>query len=189
MASRSRNPSAEANVSHLIFMDNANAKDLAQTYFAILLNTTTDQFNQKEVEYKHEDGTIEPILINTLVDKSIKSVGGAKEDLRKAFSAKLKQYVDALVYKRKPRLVRRYREELREAHIDARQDDFGRDQAQMRGAFETFSELLRLMKIRNIPEAAQQLAEMEKMFKEMQERMGIREPIPQITTEETEESQ
>lgn len=170
------------------FMDNANAKDLAQTYFAILLNTATEQFNQKAIEFKHDDGTIESILINQLVDRSIKSVGGAKESLREVFSAKLKQYIDALVNKRKPRLVRRYKEELREAHIDARQDDCGRDQAQMRGAFETFSELLRLMKIRNIPEAAQQLAEMEKMFKEMQERMGIREPTPQITTDE-EESQ
>lgn len=151
-------------------MDNAAAKDDGQAYFSQLLSITPDQFDQPTLQFERADGSKELLQTNTLLAKSIKCIAGASERLRIQFSGKLKQYIDALVYKRKPRLVKRYKEELREAWIDATTDDSGRDQEQLRGAFETFAELLRIMKIRNTPEAAQQVAEMEKMFKDMQER-------------------
>jgi hypothetical protein len=152
------------------YMDNAKAKDAGQEYFAILLSITTDDFNQPSIEVILEKGNKETIQINTLVARSIKSVSGASAALRSVFGGKLKQYIEALKHRRKPRLIKRYCDELQDAFIDAYNDDCGKDQEQMRGAFETFAELLRMLKIKNTPEAAQQMAEIEKMMKEMQER-------------------
>lgn len=150
------------------YKDNMEAKDLGQEYFSIFLSLKAQEFKDG-VCNRDIDGHSMPIRIPTVISKSLKSISGAPKLLRDAFKLKLKQLSNAVGRGANAELVERYRTELLSAYIDAALEDAATDQAQLRGAFETFVQLFRLLKIGSSVEVADQIKGMEQQLKRMQE--------------------
>lgn len=148
------------------YSDNIAAKDAGRTFFAILLTITTKEFDEGQITrtVEEEDQTY---FVHDVISRAHASIVGCGEMLRLRFEAHLKKFIDALVHKDKHELVVKYREELRCAFIDAFGADRAKDQEQIRGAFDTFAQLLRMLRVRSSAETAEQITDAEKRLKEM----------------------
>lgn len=166
------------------YTDNIGAKDQGKTFFAILLTITAEEFDQGQIT-RTVDEEDQPFFVNDVISRAHAAIVGCEKPLRLKFEAHLKKFIDALVHGDKHELVVRWREDLRRAFIDAFGDDRARDQEQIRGAFDTFAQLLRMLRVRSSAETAEQMTDAEKRLKEMYSNIaGIASPEKQKTEEE-----
>jgi hypothetical protein len=150
------------------YKDNMEAKELGQEYFSILLSLTAEEFKDDKC-IRIIDTQSTEIRVPSIIVRALKSVSGAPKLFRDAFKLKLKQFSDANGRRANAELVKRYRRELLNEYINAALEDAATDQAQLRGAFETFVQLFRLLKIGSSVEVADQIKGMEQQLKRMQE--------------------
>lgn len=165
------------------YTDNVTSKDENREFFGLLLTITTQEFHDEKV-IREIDGVKQTFSVSNIIIKAQKSPGGCEKVLRLNFNIKFKRFIDSLVHKDKHELIIRYREELRNASIDAFSDDNAQDQAQIRVAFDAFSEILRVLKIRSTAETAQNIDDAEKRIREMYERAISATPKSKEESEE-----